>query len=230
MAQSYFIWKDTNSRAKNIRLASAVPIVWPEERVKHIQIPGASGDLTILEGDDIYNPYIQTASISVLGAANSAAVKKWLTGTGYVTFSAEPERRQQARVIGAVTLDRASRNLDIWRGNVQFYCQPLKERLTTVTTTVSVNGTITNGGDVAEWPVYTLTATGTTVVLRGLTITGVTSGQSIVIDTAAQMVTINGANGMAKTSGDFNSLPVGGNTVSGSGWSTATVTRRERFF
>jgi phage-related protein len=43
-----------------------------------------------------------------------------------VTFSGEPDRKQAARVIGAITLNRISRNMDKWQGEVQFYCQPLK--------------------------------------------------------------------------------------------------------
>ena len=58
MAQSYFIWNGTDCRSKGIILDGPIPIIRPEERVKHIEIPGRSGDLTELEGEDdelIYN-------------------------------------------------------------------------------------------------------------------------------------------------------------------------------
>ena len=53
MGQSYFIWKNKDCRSMGVRLAAPVPIIRPEERVQHIQIPGRVGDLTLLEGENI---------------------------------------------------------------------------------------------------------------------------------------------------------------------------------
>ena len=190
MAQSYFVWQGMDCRSMGVRLAAPVPIVWPEERVEHIQIPGRSDDLTAVEGEHIYNSYIQTAQITVIGGQHAGEVKRWLRGSGYVTFSGEPDKRQMARVIGAVTLNKVSRNLDLWRGEVQFYCQPLKERVYKETSTVSRGGVIRNTGDVREYPTITVTATASTVRVGSLALTGMTSGSVIVIDCAAQMVTV----------------------------------------
>ena len=49
MGQSYFIWKNKDCRAMGVKLSGPVPIVRPEERVEHVQIPGRSGDLTELD-------------------------------------------------------------------------------------------------------------------------------------------------------------------------------------
>ena len=59
-------------------------IVRPEERVQHVTIPGRTGDLTELEGENIYNSYIQTVSISVRGGFRVRDIYKWLRGEGYV--------------------------------------------------------------------------------------------------------------------------------------------------
>ena len=67
MGQSYFIWKNKDCRSMGVKLSGPVPIVRPEERVEHVQIPGRSGDLTETEGAEVYNSYIQTASILVHG-------------------------------------------------------------------------------------------------------------------------------------------------------------------
>ena len=93
MPQSFFIWKGIDCRAMGVILSGPVPIVRPEERVNHVQIPGRAGDLTELEGADIYNSYIQTASIAVKTGARVREIYAWLRGSGYVTFSGEPDRK-----------------------------------------------------------------------------------------------------------------------------------------
>ena len=148
------------------KLSGPVPIVRPEERVNHVQIPGRSGDLTETEGAEIYNSYIQTASIMVHGGYRVREIYNWLKGAGYVTFSGEPDRRQQARVIGAITLSKHSYNLDWWEGEVQFYCQPLKEKLQEETVTVTSSGTsVLNAGDVIAKPHIVATANATSMTI-----------------------------------------------------------------
>ena len=98
MAQSYFIWNGVDCRSMGVKLKGPVSIVRPEERVKHIEIPGRSGELTQLEGDNIFNSYIQTASIMVQGGYRVREIYKWLRGSGFVTFSGEPDKIGRAHV------------------------------------------------------------------------------------------------------------------------------------
>ena len=164
MAQSFFIFKGIDCRSMGIILRGPASIIRPEERVKHVEIPGRSGDVTETEGENIFNSYIQTAEISVRGGFRVREIFKWLRGSGYVTFSGEPDRKQAARIIGAITLNKVSRNMDHWAGEVQFYCQPLKQLLTENTVTVTSSGsTVRNNGDVASKPIITATASGTTI-------------------------------------------------------------------
>ena len=167
MAQSYFIWNGADCRSKGIIQRGPAPIVRAEERIQHVTIPGVSGDLTETEGENIYNSYIQTVSISVRGAINVRNVYKWLRGSGYVTFSGEPDKRQAARVIGAVTLQKHSHNMDVWEGEVQFYCQPLKELLTDSPVVLTVEGRdeVQNNGDVIAKPLWKVTASGSSMSL-----------------------------------------------------------------
>lgn len=236
MGKSYFIWNGMDCRNMGITLAGPVPIVRPEERVKHVEIPGRSGDLTQLEGENVYNSYIQTATIQVRGGYHVRDVYKWLRGSGYVTFSGEPDRRQPARIIGAITLDKHSHNMDIWTGEVQFYCQPLKELLREETVEVTSSGTaIFNAGDVTEKPKIKLTASGgnATLSIGGNTtlLLYLTSGTNYVLDSETQeMITLSGGYSVTNnTVGLFPIIPVGSQTITGSGWSKLEITRRERF-
>ena len=238
MSQSYFIWKNEDCRAKGVKLQGPVPIVWPEERVKHVEIPGRSGDLTETEGDQIYNSYIQTATIMVHGAYLAGEIKNWLKGRGFVTFHGEPDKKQEARIIGAVTLGRHSYNHDWWVGDVQFYCQPLKQLLTEAPVTITSSGSaVVNAGDVPSRPRITVTASSTsmTVTICGktLTLTGITSGKDYVIDCDTMEVSLTENNVTTlvtnKSIGDFPTLAPGSNTVTGSGWSKLVFEKRERF-
>ena len=233
--QSYFIWRGVDSRSMGLISKGHAPRIRPEERVNHVQIPGKSGDLTQTEGESIYNSYIQTVSFSVEGAEHVNAVFKWLRGAGHVTFSGEPDRRQQARVIGAITLERVSRNLDIWRGTAQFYCKPLKERLYSTAETITAAGTIHNAGDVDAFPVIIATpatgATTMTVTVNGKTLTISNVSGAVRIDCAAQEVSDAAQTTLLtlNTGGPFPVLAVGGNTVGGSGWASLQIYKNERF-
>ena len=236
MGQSYFIWKNADCRSKGVTLAAPAQIVRGEERVSHVTIPGRAGELTLTEGDDIYQSYIQTVTIQMRGGMRVREILDWLKGEGYITFSGEPDRRQKARVIGAVSLNRHSRNSDYWTGEVQFYCEPLKELLNPTTTEITSSGsTVANAGDVKSRPKITATASSTSMTItangKTLTITGVTSGNQYIIDCEAGMVT-NAAgteNLTANSSGNFPELLPGGNEITGSGWSKLVFDRRERF-
>ena len=236
MPQSYFIWNNIDCRSMGIIMRGPAAIVRPEERVQHVEIPGRSGDLTELEGENIYNSYIQTVSFSVRGGYRVREVYKWLRGSGYVTFSGEPDRKQEARIIGAVTLNKVSRNLDNWAGECQFYCQPLKQLLTDSQVQITSSGsTVMNAGDVKSKPKITATASGTSMTItvggKTLTISGLTSGNDYIIDSEIMEVYNSDRSALlTKDSlGDFPTLQPGNNIITGSGWSKLVIERRERF-
>ena len=239
MGQSYFIWKNKDCRSMGVKLSGPVAIVRPEERVEHVQIPGRSGDLTETEGAEVYNSYIQTATILVHGGYRVREIYNWLKGSGYVTFSGEPDRRQKARVIGAITLNKHSYNLDWWEGEVQFYCQPLKEKLQEETVTVTSSGTsVRNAGDVTAKPMIRMTASSTSAIVQtesaALVFTGITSGHVYLIDSETCEVSdittpSTPVNCTSKTYGSFPELKTGANSITGSGWSQLLFFKRERF-
>ena len=236
MSQSYFIWKGIDCRSMGVVLQGPIPIIRPEERVKHTEIPGRSGDLTELEGEEIYNSYIQTATIMVHGGYRVREIYNWLKGAGFVTFHGEPDRKQAARIIGAITLNKHSRNLDWWVGEMQFYCQPLKQLLTEVPVTITSSGSaVMNTGDVESRPRITATASGTSLTItvggKTLTISGLTSGNDYIID--SEIMEVSNADRSVllteNSQGNFPRMAPGSNTITGSGWSRLVIDRRERF-
>lgn len=231
--RSYFIWNGIDSRSMEIITRHHAPLIRPEERVSHVQIPGLSGDLTETEGEHIYNSYIQTVEFSVLSGSRVRSVFAWLRGSGYVTFSSDPDKRQRARVIGAVTLEKVSRNMDHWAGQAQFYCQPLKERIYDIYETLTASGSVYNAGDVASHPLIRMVKSASSSVLtvngKSLTIAGGTG--TVLIDCLAQEITNNDRTSLltVNSSGAFPELEIGSNTIGGSGWSKLEIYKRERF-
>ena len=241
MGQSWFSWNGVDCRSMGVIMTAPAAIIRPEERVQHIEIPGRAGDLTQVEGENIFNSYIQTASIAVRGGYRVRDVYKWLRGAGEVTFSGEPDRKQDARIIGAITLNKHSRNMDYYSGECQFYCQPLKKRLTAPEISVSNGDTIRNDGDVMTRPRIRVKANATTVTagisgagtpaVNTITLTGVTSGYWYVIDSNTLTVSDweRNTNHTDLSSGEFPIMSVGANVITLSGVSEAHMFVRERF-
>lgn len=228
----YFIWNGTDSRTKHIRVNNRVPIVRPEERVEHITIPGRAGELTQVEGEYIFNSYIQSVSLEVLGAAYVPAAEVWLTGAGEVTFDTQATLKQKARIINAVTFEKVSRNLDIWKAEVQFYCEPFKSLADEEDIEVEESGdTLTNPGTLPALPEIQIEGSGVvSISINGVTliIPELTSGWTA--DCANKWICQNGVPQMNAWQGEFPEIPVGESTILYTGNVTAiTITPHWRF-
>ena len=197
-----------------------VPIVRPEERVEHVVIPGRSGELTQVEGEDIFNSYIQTVTMTVEGLANVPAAETWLKGDGYVTFDTQPELRQKARIINAVTFQRHSKNADYYTGDVQFYCEPIKMALADTAISVTSSGTsISNPGDLKAFPSIKITGSGAVSITCGgktLVIPNCVSGWTADCENK-WILNSSGVPQMNAWQGEFPEIQTGSNTVSFTG-------------
>lgn len=211
---------------------SAPQIVKPEERVEHVTIPGRAGDLTLTEGDDVYQSYIQTVWIAVDTASQVPVVENWLKGDGMLTLSSQSGLEQRARVIGAITLDKHSVHSDWWEGDVQFYCSPIKHSVSDEPVDITSSGTtLNNPGDMTAYPLITVVGSGAVTVTSGgktLSIPDCTSGW--VIDSENEWI-LSGTTPQGNVcSGNFPVLTKGANTVSWTGSVTKlTITPRFRY-
>lgn len=228
----YFIWNGVNSKTKHIRVNNRVPIVRPEERVEHVTIPGRAGELTQVEGEDIYNSYIQTVNMEVIGAANVPAAEAWLKGSGVVTFDCQATLQQNARIINAVTFQKISRNLDIWSADVQFYCEPVKGLIAETDIEVTSSGaTLTNPGTLPAFPEIQMEGSGAVSIQidgKTLVIPSLTSGWTA--DCANRWICQNGTPQWNAWTGDFPQIPVGTSTILFTGGITKlTITPHWRY-
>ena len=232
MALHYLKWKGINSSTKHCRVRNRMPIIRPQERVSHITIPGREGELTQLEGENIYEPYIQTAEMSVVGLGNVQAAETWLTGSGMVTFDSQPGLQQSARIINAVTFEKHSRNVDTWHADVQFYCDPIKSDPNETDINVTSSGTtLTNPGTLPAFPLMEITGSGTvsiTIAGKQLIIPSLTSGW--VADCKNKWILASGVPQFNAWQGVFPQIPVGTSTITFTGSITKIkITPRWRY-
>ena len=234
---SYFIWKNQDSRDWGIYLKAPAPIIRGKERVQNVTIPGHAGAYHLTEGDGIYDTYLQTLTARIPQIAIDRGALKWLSGDGYITFSTLADKRQKARLINQVQLNKVSYNLGWYEGTLAWECQPLKEMLYEPTDTLLSSGTtLYNIGDAPEKPLITVTGSGDFALTVGsavFTITGITAAQAgAVIDCdACEVLTPAGDLITNQSAGEFPEFAVGSNTVS---WTGASVTgvaalRRQRW-
>ena len=232
MAKRYFIWNGVNSADMDIVLNDRAPIVRPEERVNHITIPGRAGELTQVEGENIFNSYIQALEIRVHGKANVPAAEIWLKGDGYITFDTQPDLRQRARVINAVTFQRHSKNADWYVGEVQFYCEPIKRLAAEEDIEITESGTtLDNPGTLPAFPEIRIEGSGAVSISIGgktLIIPECESGWTA--DSENQWILDNGVPQMNAWQGEFPQIPAGESTILFTGNITKlTITPRWRY-
>ena len=226
-----FTWNGDSCRAKGIRLISMPQIIRPEERVDHVTIPGRSGEMTLTQGDDIYNSYIQTIPLIIDNAADVKAAEEWLRGDGWLTFSGQSNLRQKARVINAVTFEKHSKNSTWWEAEVQFYCDPIKHAVSEDTIEVTTSGTaVNNPGDMRAYPKIAITGSGAVTVASGgatLTIPNCVNGW--VIDCENEWILAGNTPQVNACSGNFPIFNPGNNAVTFTGATKLTITPNWRY-
>ncbi|MGO5076117.1 distal tail protein Dit [Clostridium sporogenes] len=114
-----FIWKGIHSSEKGLRIISLPDITTPEQRVEKVVVPGRSGDLTLTDND--YEGEVKSVEFDYFNN-NFDDIKTWLSGTGEVIFSNEPDRYYKARIINKIALNQVLKKFH--SGIVQFDCQP----------------------------------------------------------------------------------------------------------
>lgn len=92
-----------------IHVSEHPPITLPSERVSFTDIPGRSGSLTELEGDDVYSDMTLTATCFMSDVSRLDEIAAWLKGSGTVTFSNRQGGFYYGRVVNQISLDKVMR-------------------------------------------------------------------------------------------------------------------------
>ena len=221
----WFEWNGKRCTEYGIHVSEQPPLTLPAERVTFTDVPGRSGSLTTLEGEDVYEDMVLTAQCFIQSSARVPEIAGWLRGSGTVTFANRPGGFYHARVVNQIPFEK------ILRGNphrsfaVNFRCKPFWYADAEDPVTLTQSGTfVSNPGSVYSEPVITVYGSGSITLMVGMTIIELegVSG-SITLDSQLQEA-YSGETGLnSAMSGDFPKLLPGNNAVS---W-TGNVTKVE---
>ncbi|MDO5299629.1 MAG: hypothetical protein Q4F18_09390 [Clostridia bacterium] len=214
----WFEWNGQRCTEYGIHVTEQPPLTIPSERATFTNVPGRSGSLTTLEGDDVYDDMLLTASCFIADPARIPAIAAWLKGSGTVTFANRQGGFYNARIVNQIPFEK------ILRGNphrafaVNFRCKPFWYTSGVQPITLTTSGTfITNPGSVFSEPVITVYGSGEVMLMVGMTITELEITDSITLDTPL-MEAYSGSTSMNSCmSGDFPTLLPGQNAVSWTG-------------
>lgn len=155
MLQSYFIFKGQSSLDKNIIVSKLPPIERAQANIEKITVQGRDGFLTNDLGT--YQSTIKPCECS-LDNGNIDDVCAWLTGSGEVIFSNEPNKKYKATIINQIPFGQIIPTFHTFI--LQFDCQPHKYAVDNNVITLIASGTkIYNKGAASE-PVIKVFGTG----------------------------------------------------------------------
>ena len=219
----FFIWNGVDCRQFGIHVSEQPPITIPAERSTQTNVPGRPGSLTTLEGEDVYDDLLLTATCFISGPVQIPAIAAWLKGSGTVAFANRTGGYYKARIVNQIPFEKILRGNPHCSFAVNFRCFPFFYADNVSDITVTVSGTaITNPGSVYSEPVLTVYGSGDITLMVGTTIVELTDiSESIVIDSVLQEAYLGNTLMNGHMSGGFPVLTPGMNAIS---W-TGTVER-----
>lgn len=214
----WFEWNGIRCTQYGIHVLEQPPVTIPSERVTFTDVPGRSGSLTQLEGDDVYDDMVLTATCLIADPARIPEITAWLRGSGTVTFANRQGGFYHARVVNQIPFEKILRGNPHCSFAINFRCKPFWYLSDVKPITLTTSGSfITNPGCVASEPVITVYGSGEITLMVGMTITELEITDKITLDTPL-MEAYSGSTSMNSCmSGDFPSLLSGKNAVSWSG-------------
>lgn len=220
----WFEWNGVRCTQYGIHVLEQPPVTIPSERVTFTNVPGRSGSLTQLEGDDIYDDMVLTATCLIADPSRIQEIAAWLRGSGIVTFANRQGGFYHARIVNQISFEKILRGNPHHSFAINFRCKPFWYLSDVEPITLTTSGTfITNPGSVSSEPIITVYGSGEITLMVGMTITELEITDKITLDTPI-MGAYAGATSMNSCmSGDFPTLLPGQNAVS---W-TGNVTKVE---
>lgn len=123
---NWFQFNGTLSTSLGVYVQAFPPITLPEERVKFEPIPGRSGSLTLLEGDDVYDDIVLSVSCYIRDDTSLDAITAWLRGAGSLVLGNAPTRYYKARCVNQVELAKVLRGRQYRTFAAVFRCAPYR--------------------------------------------------------------------------------------------------------
>ena len=221
----WFTWNGTRCTQYGIHVLEQPVITRPSERATFSSVPGRSGTLTTLEGDDVYDDMILTATCMIENTNRLSEINKWLKGGGTVTFANRSGGYYKARIINQLSFEKILRGNPHLSFAVNFRCQPFFYISDVQNVTLTASGSaITNPYSAPSEPIITVNGSGEITFMIGLTILELTDVSGSVTLNSELMEAYSGTTSLnANVSGEYPTLIPGMNAISWSGDVTNVV-------
>ena len=221
----WFEWNGVRCTEYGIHVLEHPPQTVPAERATFTDVPGRSGSLTTLEGDNVYDDMVLTASCLIADPNRIPEIAAWLKGSGTVTFANREGGFYYARVVNQIPFEKVLRGNPHRRFSVNFRCKPFFHLDDSSDTVIAHSGDfITNPGCVASEPIITVTGNGDITLMVGMQMIELTDVDGkITIDSVLQEVYNDDGACNEKMEGDFPVLQPGVNAISWDGDVTRVV-------
>ena len=221
----WFEWNGRKCTELGIHVSEHPAITIPSERVTFTDVPGRSGSLTTLQGEDVYDDMVLTATCFITDTSRLSEIAAYLRGAGRVTFANRQGGFYYARIVNQIPFEQVMRGRANRTFAVNFRCKPFFYLNDAAPMTITSSGTfITNPGLIASEPVITLNAYGPVTLLVGMTICDISFvPNGIVLDTPLQEAYLDGTSLNTLMTGDFPKLNPGTNAISWTGSVTSLV-------
>lgn len=214
---SKFSFKDICSNDFGIIVNQLPPITKPMKKTETVNIDGMNGDITIDNGYAAYDKQIQ---VTFLKKPDVDALNNWLSGSGKLILSNEPDKYYDAEVFGEVEIVREK---TLYTAVITFHVQPYKHLIREKKATGTDSVTVVNQGFAESLPVIKITGSGDVEVkIDGVTIFAVNiDDEYVIVDSERQDAYKESTLKNRQMSGEFIKLPRGKTTITTTGTVTA---------
>ena len=207
----WFEWNGVRCTEYGIHVLEQPPLTVPSERATFTDVPGRSGSLTTLEGDDVYDDMVLTATCLIADPERIPEIAAWLKGSGKVSFANREGGFYYARVINQIPFEKVLRGNPHRSFSVNFRCKPFwyLSGVEPIVLTVST-GVFVNPGSIASEPVITAYGSGDITLMIGsqmVELKGIEG--SITLNTGLQEAYSGTTSMNSAVDGEFPTLPPG---------------------
>ena len=223
----WFDWNSVRCTEYGIHVLTQPDITFPAERVTFTEVPGHSGSLTTLQGEDVYDDMLLSAECIFSDMSRIDEIAAYLKGGGTVTFANRQGGFYYARIVNQIPFARILRGNPHRSFTVNFRCKPFWYAADVQDITLTASGTmVTNPGSVSSEPVITVHGSGDITLMVGMTIVELEGVDgNITLDSSLQEAYSGTILMNDKMSGDFPVLRPGSNAISWTGSVTRVVVR-----
>ena len=208
--KNHCVFKEINSLDLGLYMERCPERISPKRRDETITIPGRQGVLVTTDGT--YESYIKQAEFIVRDTSRLDAICSHFKGSGWLTFSNEPDRRYKARVSNTITLAHVIGKIK--RFPVEFEVQPFAYERNPKIISKSDPFGIVNPGTFESEPIITLHASGdVSLLINGKTITLSDITETVTIDSETMNVYSGSVSMNNNMAGDFPIFNVGNNSI-----------------